>query len=69
VIVFPAEAIGQMATAQGQVSAVSMGRDEFVAWQKHLAEEAGEVFDDSEVGDGPFLRVQIAGTGAEIPSG
>jgi hypothetical protein len=67
VIVFPAEAIGKMAVAQGEVSAVSMEREEWVAWQKHLAEEAGDEFDDTEVGEGPFLRVQIAGTGAEIP--
>lgn len=68
VIVFPAEAIGQWAAAQGEVTVRSMDRAEWVAWHKHLAEEAGEVFDEASVGEGPFLRVQIAGSGAEIPA-
>jgi hypothetical protein len=68
VIVFPLEAIGQRAAAQGEVSVKSMERSDWVAWHKHLADEAGESFDEEAVGEGPFLQVQIAGSGAEIPS-
>ena len=67
VIVFPLEAIGQRGAAQGEVSVKTMERSEWVAWHKHLAEEAGEPFDESAIGEGPFLQVQIAGSGAEIP--
>lgn len=68
VIVFPLEAIGQPAVAQGEVTVKSMDRAAWISWQKHLAEEAGEAFDEESVGDGPFLQVQIAGSGAEIPA-
>lgn len=68
VIVFPLEAIGQRAAAQGTVTVQSMERAAWVSWQKHLADEAGIEFDDASIGEGPFLQVQIAGTGAEIPA-
>lgn len=68
VIVFPLESIGEWAAAQGEVSVRSMERDEWVAWKKHLAEEADEPFDETAIGEGPFLQVQIAGSGAEIPA-
>jgi hypothetical protein len=66
-IVFPAAAVGERAAAQGTVGVAELDRESWVAWQRHLAEEAGLSFDDAGIGDGPFLRVEIAGTGAEIP--
>jgi len=68
VIVFPVEAIGRRAIAQGEVKVKSMERAAWVSWQQHMAEEAGKEFDESSIGEGPFLQVQIAGTGAEIPA-
>ena len=66
-IVFPASAVGQRAAAQGTVEVLALERDEWVAWQKHLAEETGAAFDEATVGDGPYVRLRIAGTGALIP--
>lgn len=66
VIVFPPEAEGRWAVAEGKVSAREMSRDQYVGWLRHLAEEQGETFDESSVGEGPYKLVQIQGTGAEI---
>lgn len=66
VIVFPKEAVGVNAAAQGTVTVKEMSRDDFVGWQRHLADEMGEDFDESSIGDGPYQLVQIAGTGARI---
>lgn len=66
VIVFPEEAVGKKAIARGEVKVMDMERDRWVAWQRHLAEELGETFDEASVGEGPFRMVQIAGVGAEI---
>lgn len=68
VIVFPLEAEGLDATAQGVVRIMEMTRERYAAWLQHLAEEKGETFDDSTLGEGPFRIVQLAGTGAEIGS-
>lgn len=66
VIVFPKEAVGVNAAAQGTVTLQEMSREDWVGWQRHLAEEMGEEFDESSLGDGPYQLVQIAGTGARI---
>ena len=66
VIVFPADAEGRTAVARGKVELLEMERDEYVSWQRHLAEELGKPFDESRIGDGPYRIVQIAGFGAEI---
>lgn len=66
VIVFPADSVGKKACAQGTVSVQQLSRDEYVAWQQHLAEESGGTFDPAQAGDGPFTIVQIAGAGADI---
>lgn len=66
VIVFPKEAVGVNAAAQGTVTVREMSREEWVSWQRHLADEMGEEFDESSIGEGPFRMVQIAGTGARI---
>ena len=66
VIVFPADAKGKLAVAEGVVEATPMTRDEYVAWQAHLAEERGQKFDAATVGSGPFRVLQLRGTGARI---
>jgi Domain of unknown function (DUF4920) len=66
VIVFPADALGRKAVAQGTVRLETLSRERYVAWRKHLAEETGASFDEAAVGDGPFQVVEIAGSGASI---
>lgn len=66
VIVFPADAKGRLAVAEGTVEAIPMSRERYVAWLEHLAEERGEKLDPATVGDGPFRIVQLRGTGARI---
>ncbi len=66
VIVFPKEAEGRWAVAQGKVDVQDMSRDQYTGWMRHMAEEQGEEFDEASIGDGPYQIVQIKGTGAEI---
>lgn len=66
VIVFPVTAKGRLAVAEGVVEAIPMTREKYVAWLEHLAEERGQAFDPSTVGEGPFRIVQVKGTGARI---
>lgn len=68
VIVFPTDATGKIAAAQGKVEAIEMTRERYVGWLAHLAEEKGETFDAerADIGDGPFRMIQIQGTGATI---
>jgi hypothetical protein len=66
VIEFPVTAKGKLAVAEGTIEAIPMTRDSYVAWLEHLAEERGETFDPSAVGDGPFRILQLKGTGARI---
>lgn len=66
VIVFPVDAKGKSAVAEGTVEAIPMDRERYVAWLTHLAEERGEKLDASTVGEGPFRILQIRGTGARI---
>ena len=66
VIIFPADATGRQAVAQGQVEVLDMTRERYEGWMQHLAEEQGETFDPSTIGEGPYRLVQIRGTGAEI---
>jgi len=68
-IVFPVAARGQQAVAQGKVEKIEMSRDKYVRFQKHLAKELGKEFDEKAVvGDGPFVVVQVRGTGARVCS-
>ena len=39
VIVFPQDAVGQRAIAEGEVEILDMDRDEYEAWLRHIAEE------------------------------
>jgi hypothetical protein len=66
VLVFPSDAVGRPAVAQGTVTMKEMTRADYVAWQRHLAEEGGKPFDEAALGEGPFRVVHIAGTGARI---
>lgn len=66
VIVFPKEAEGKRAVAEGVVESLSLDRERYVSWMSHLAEERGETFDASQVGEGPFRILQLRGHGARI---
>ena len=66
VLVFPADAVGHSAVAQGTVVVKEMTREKYVEWHRHLAAEGGEPFDESKLGAGPFRVVELAGTGADI---
>ena len=71
VIVFPAEAKGRIAAAQGEVEAIEMTREGYLGWLAHQAEEKGEAFnpETAEIGDGPYRIIRIKGSGARIASG
>ncbi|UCF67613.1 MAG: DUF4920 domain-containing protein [Acidobacteriota bacterium] len=65
VIVFPPEAKGRKAIAEGLFTKRELTEEQAVAWQKHQAEERGLEFDPSSV-DGPLTIYMIMGTGAII---
>lgn len=66
VIVFPQDAVGHQATAEGEVELLEMSREQYEAWLRHVAEETGTEFEPSEVGEGPHRIVRLRGHGAEI---
>lgn len=66
VIVFPVDAKGKSAVAEGKLEAISMDREQYVGWLQHLAEEQGKTFDASTVGDGPFRIFELRATGAKV---
>jgi hypothetical protein len=66
VIVFPVDAKGKSAVAEGKLEAISMNRDQYVGWLQHLAEEQGKTFDASTVGEGPFRIFELRATGARV---
>lgn len=65
-LVFPPEAMGQKAVARGKVKILEMSREQYVGWQKHLAEELGQKFDEASIGNPPYRIVQLDGLGASI---
>jgi hypothetical protein len=65
VIVFPVEAKGKTAVAEGTLAKVEMTLEQTVAYKKHHAEEHGEEFDAAAVTE-PLVYYQIKGTGAVI---
>ena len=67
-IVFPQDARGKMARAQGVVSVRSMTKEQLIAQGEHMAEEQGIKFDPATV-TGPKKVVQINGEGAVISDG
>ncbi|MEM7356443.1 MAG: DUF4920 domain-containing protein [Acidobacteriota bacterium] len=68
VIVFPTDAKGRVAAAQGEVEALELTREKYLGWLAHRAEEMGRAFDaaSAEIGEGPYRIIRIRGTGAEI---
>jgi hypothetical protein len=66
VIIFPKDAKGKQAVAEGVVEEIPMDRAQYVKWMSHLAEERGETFDASKLGDGPFRILELRGVGARI---
>jgi hypothetical protein len=66
VIVIPADATGHQAVAEGIVRLRRYERQDWIDWQSHLADEKGETFDSSAVGEGPFHVVSLEGLGIEI---
>ena len=67
-IVFPQEARGRMARAQGVVSVRTMTKEQLITQGEHMAEEQGITFDPATV-TGPKEVVQISGEGAVISDG
>ena len=66
VIVFPQDAVGRQAEAEGEVEVLEMERDKYEAWLRHVAEEEGREFDAAEVGAAPYRIVRLRGSGARI---
>jgi hypothetical protein len=65
VIVFPMDAKGKNAVAEGVVDVRTVSVEDQIAQGKHHEEETGEKFDPSTV-KGPKTIVRIMGEGAEI---
>jgi hypothetical protein len=66
VIVFPQEALGNLAEAEGEVEILDMELEKYQAWLEHVAEEEGREFNPEEVGEPPYRIVRLRGLGAEI---
>lgn len=64
-IVFPVEATGKMARAEGTVYEIELTQEEAVDYYEHVAEEQGKEFDPASV-TGPITLYQIKGLGAQI---
>jgi hypothetical protein len=65
VIVFPIEAKGKRAIAEGEFTKIEMTMEQTLAYKKHHAEEHNEEFDPSTVTE-PLTYYQIKATGAVI---
>ncbi|HLF19558.1 MAG TPA: DUF4920 domain-containing protein [Bacteroidota bacterium] len=65
VIVFPVEAKGKKALAEGIVSVKTLTKEEQIVQGEHHAKEEGTTFDPSTV-KGPKTVIQINGAGAVI---
>jgi len=65
VIVFPMEAKGKRAVAEGEFTKIEMTMEETLAYKKHHAQEHNEEFDPSTVTE-PLAYYQIKATGAVI---
>jgi len=64
-IIFPVEAIGRKALAEGKLERLELSKDDAIARGRHEAEENGRPFDPKSV-VGPLTLYQLAGTGAVI---
>ena len=65
-IVFPLEAKGKGALAEGTFTKIEVSKDDALKMAQHHAEEKGEKFDPAKAKDLPTVIYQIAGTGAVI---
>jgi hypothetical protein len=63
--VFPKEAVGKMATAEGELKKFELTKEQAIARAKHEAEEQGRKFNPASVKGGATIY-QIQGTGAVI---
>lgn len=66
VMVFPVDATGKEAIAEGVFTKIEMTPEEARKHAKHLAEEKGQAIDAANIQDAPTVLYQIAGTGAVI---
>lgn len=66
-IVFPKDAPGKIARAEGRLEKIELTREQAEARARHEAEEQGRSYKPSSV-KGPVTIYQIAGTGAVIDS-
>lgn len=64
-IVFPKDAPGKTAIAEGKLAKLELTREQAVNYARHEAEEQGRKFDPAKV-KGPMTIYQIRGTGAVI---
>ncbi|MEM4270984.1 MAG: DUF4920 domain-containing protein [Candidatus Pacearchaeota archaeon] len=64
-IVFPKDAAGKRALAQGEVYKIELDEESAREYMQHLAEESGKAFDSTSV-KGPMTLYQIKGSGAVI---
>ncbi len=64
-IVFPKEAVGKMAVAEGKFAKIELTREQAIERAKHEAEENNKPFDPASI-TGPVTIYQIQGTGAVI---
>jgi len=64
-IVFPKEAVGKLAIAEGKLVKMVLTKEQTIARMKHEADETGRKFDPSKVTSGTTI-FQIAGTGARL---
>ena len=64
-IVFPKEAMGKMAIAEGKFAKIEMTKEQAIEQAKHEAEENHKKFDPSSI-TGPVTIYRIQGTGAVI---
>lgn len=65
VIVFPLEAKGKQAVAEGVLVKIEMSMEQTLQYLEHHAEERGEPFDPATVTE-PLVFYQIKGSGAVI---
>ena len=65
VIVFPVNAKGKNAVAEGVFEELKLSKEQVIEMKKHQARERGEEFDPSTV-KGPMTIYRIKGSGAVV---
>jgi predicted NBD/HSP70 family sugar kinase len=66
VIVFPMDAKGKRAVAEGVFARIELTKEQALQHAKHMAEERGQAFDEAKAQSLPTVVYQIQGTGAVI---